>query len=94
MGGVSGSNGGNGLGCTGYRNCSLILVIVCGMLCAGIVSGICWAAVLFKPANLHSQMEKECNVTTICCVNSVADCVADGNMVLLLFCGWFEDEHV
>ncbi len=94
MGGVSGSNGGNGLGCTGYRNCSLILVVVCGLLCTVIVSGVCWAAVLFTLANLHSRMKKECNVTTICCVDSVADGVANGNMVLLLFCGWCKDEHV
>ena len=94
MGDVSGSDGGNGLRCTSSRNCSLILVVVCGLLCAAIVSGVCWAAVLFKPANLHSRMEKECNVTTICCVDSVADGVADGNMISLLFCGRCKDEHV
>ena len=43
---------------------------------------------------LHSRMEKECNVTTICCVDSVADGVADGNMISLLFCGRCKDEHV
>ena len=72
----------------------LLLVVVCGLLCAAILTGVCGAAVLFKPVNLHSQMEKKCNVSTICCVNSVADGVADGDMVVLLFCGWCKDEHV
>ncbi len=51
-------------------------------------------AVLFKPANLHSRMKEEGNVATICCVDSVADGVANGDMVALFFCGWCEDEHV
>ena len=63
-------------------------------MCAAILSCICGSAVLFKPANLHGRMKEEGNVATICCVDSVADGVADGDMVALLFCGWCEDEHV
>jgi hypothetical protein len=39
-------------------------------------------------------MKEEGNVATICCVDSVADGVANGDMVALFFCGWCEDEHV
>jgi hypothetical protein len=39
-------------------------------------------------------MKEEGNVATICCVDSVADGVANGDMVALLFCGWCKDEHV
>jgi hypothetical protein len=51
-------------------------------------------AILFEPANLHSRMKEEGNVTTVCCVDAITDGVGDGDMVTLVFCGRCKDKHV
>ncbi len=54
MGYVGGTYGGNRLRCTSSGNSSLVLIVVCSLLGTAILSGVCGAAILFEPANLHS----------------------------------------
>ena len=86
MGYVGGTYSGNRLQCTSSGHSSSILIVVCGLLGAAVLSGICGAAILFEPVSLHSQMKEEGNVTTICCVNVIADGVGNRDMVALVFC--------
>ena len=94
MGYVCGPGGGNRLRCSSSGNSSSILIIVRGLLGAAVLSGICGAAILFEPANLHSRIKEEGNVTTVCCVDAITDGVANGHMVALVFCGRCKDKHV
>ena len=59
-----------------------------------VLSGICGAAILFEPVNLHSRMKEEGDVPTVCCINAITDGVGNGDMVASFFCGKCEDMHV
>ncbi len=54
MGYVGGTYGGNRLQCTSSGNSSLVLIVVRSLLGTAVLSGVCGAAILFEPANLHS----------------------------------------
>jgi hypothetical protein len=75
-------------------NSSAILIVVRSLLGTAILCGVCGAAILFELANLHSQMKKKGNITTVCCIYAVTDGMANGNVVALFFCRWCEDKHV
>jgi hypothetical protein len=82
------------LQCTSSGNNSAILIVVHSLLSTAVLSGVCEATILFEPANLHSQMKKKGNITTVCCIYVVTDGMANGNVVALFFCRWCKDKHV
>ena len=72
----------------------MIFFVISGLLGAAIVTVIiCEVVVLFEAVYLHSRIETEDNITTICCINAITDGVVERYVVVLCACGWCEDKH-